>query len=62
MPVHTRFKDHAASRSSSHEHAEILRMSVIDTSLSQALALDVEHVMDAICLVIIDTDKHRHLL
>ena len=32
--AHTRFKDYVASRPSSHQRAEILRMSVIDTSLS----------------------------
>ncbi|MGB7792990.1 MAG: hypothetical protein WBL39_17460 [Terrimicrobiaceae bacterium] len=60
MPVHTRFKDHVASRPSSHQRAKILRMSVIDTALSQAAALRI--AVDALYLVIIDADERRHLL
>jgi hypothetical protein len=39
----------------------IVAPSVIDTALSQAGALDIEHAIDALCLVIIDADERRHL-
>jgi hypothetical protein len=37
-------------------------MSVIDTTVSQAVALRIEYALDAVCLVIIDADEGRHLL
>ena len=37
-------------------------MSVIDTALSQAITLRIEHAVDALYFVIIDADEGRHLL
>ena len=60
MPVHTGFENHVASSPSSHQRAEILRTGVIDAASLQVAPLRIEHAIDAVCLVIIDTDERRH--
>jgi hypothetical protein len=60
MPVHTSFENQVAFRPSSHQRAEILRAGVIDATSLQVAPLRIEHAIDAVCLVIIDTDERRH--
>ena len=60
MPVHTGFENQVASSPSSHQRAEILRAGVIDAASLQVAPLRIEHAIDAVCLVIIDTDERRH--